>query len=76
LAFWKWAAASTHQWAMARNSSGQKRGPQRQVRRWAREVVLAVLLTLAAATFILAALLRGSPDVSPSFETARKQPGN
>jgi hypothetical protein len=46
------------------------------VRRWAREIVLAVLLTLAAATFITVALVRGTPNVSPQFETARKAPTN
>jgi len=47
---------------------------QRRARRWVREVVLAVMLTIAAAAFITAALLRGNgaPQGAPPFETARK----
>ena len=49
-------------------------GRQRRVRRWAREIVLAAILTVAAAAFIAAALLRGNgdPQDAPPFETARK----
>jgi hypothetical protein len=45
--------------------------------RWAREIAIAVLLTVAAAGFITAALLRdnGASQSSPSFETARKPAG-
>jgi hypothetical protein len=45
-----------------------------RARRWMREIVIAVLLTVAAAAFITAALLRGNgaPGMTPSFETARK----
>jgi len=45
--------------------------------RWAREITIAVLLTVAAAGFITAALLRGNgaSQGSPSFETARKPAG-
>ena len=50
-------------------------GPVREhrIRRWAREIVIAALLTIAAAGFITAALLRGngSPPAAP-YETARK----
>jgi hypothetical protein len=44
------------------------------VRRWAREIVLALVLTVAAAAFITAALLRGNggPQGAPPVETARK----
>jgi hypothetical protein len=42
--------------------------------RWAREIAIAILLTIAAVAFITAALLRGNggPDTTPSYETARK----
>lgn len=52
-------------------------GNQSRVRRGAREIALAVLLTIAAATFITAAWLRGSiwPPAAP-YETARKPPGS
>jgi hypothetical protein len=47
------------------------------MRRWAREIVLAVILTIAAAAFITAAWLRGSgaPHATP-IETARKPATN
>lgn len=47
-------------------------------RRWAREILLALLLTVAAAAFITAALLRGdgSPYHAPAFETARTPPSD
>jgi hypothetical protein len=43
-----------------------------------REIVLAVLLTIAAAAFITVALLRGdgAPKDFPTFETARKPASN
>jgi hypothetical protein len=46
------------------------------VRRWGREILLAVLLTIAAAGFIAAALLgRGSGSENDSaYETATKPP--
>ena len=45
--------------------------------RWAREIAIAVLLTVAAAGFIAAALVRGSggSQTPASFETARKPSG-
>ena len=45
--------------------------------RWVREIAIAVLLTVAAAGFITAALLRGhgAPESARSFETARKPAG-
>jgi hypothetical protein len=48
-----------------------------RVRRWAREIVLAALLTAVAAAFIANALLRGDePLPGPSaYETARKPSG-
>ena len=51
--------------------------PSRRAWRWAREIAIAVLLTVAAAGFITAALLRGNgaPHSPPSFETARKPAG-
>jgi hypothetical protein len=47
--------------------------PRSPLRRWAREIVLALLLTIAAAAFITAAFLRGdgSPHGAPKYETAR-----
>jgi hypothetical protein len=47
---------------------------QHRAWRWAREIAIAVVLTIAAAAFITAALLRGSgaPDATPTYETARK----
>ena len=53
--------------------AGEHRVPRR-ARRWAREIVLAVMLTIAAAAFITAALLRGNGALpgAPPFETARK----
>jgi hypothetical protein len=59
---------------MERRSIATEQERQRRARRWAREIALAVLLTVAAAAFITAALLRGSgaPQGVPSFETARK----
>jgi len=50
------------------NAGGHR--AQRRARRWAREIMLAVMLTAAAAAFIAAALLRGSD--APPVETARK----
>jgi hypothetical protein len=47
-----------------------------RARRWAREIAIAVALTIAAAAFITAALLRGNgaPGTTPTYETARKPP--
>jgi hypothetical protein len=52
--------------------------PRRRARRWAREIALAVLLTIAAAVFITAAWWRGNglPQATQSFETARKPVAN
>jgi len=51
---------------------------RRRMRRWAREIALAVVLTVAAIAFMTAALLRGNGALqTPStFETARKPPTN
>jgi len=48
-----------------------------RARRWAREIVLAALLTAVAAAFIANALLRGDePSSRPfAYETARKPSG-
>ena len=61
---------------MERRPKGRERWVRSRVRRRAKEIALALLLTIAAAAFITAALLRGngSPDGAPSFETARKPP--
>jgi hypothetical protein len=49
---------------------------QRRAWRWAREIAIAALLTIAAVGFIAAALLQGNggPAATPSYETARKPP--
>ena len=74
LALWKssFAAPFISQWRSTSDIGEQ--ALQRRARRWVREIVLAVLLTVAAAAFITAALLRGNgaPGMTPSFETARK----
>jgi hypothetical protein len=59
---------------MERHSIAGEHGRQRRVRRWAREIALAAILTVAAAAFITVALLRGTgnPQDAPPFETARK----
>jgi hypothetical protein len=45
---------------------------RRPLRRWAREIVLAVALTAVAAAFIVTALLRSeAPPPESAFETAR-----
>lgn len=62
---------------MARHRFLRERILLRRMRRWQREVALAVMLTVAAVAFIAAAFLRGdgaSPE-SP-FATARKPPPN
>jgi hypothetical protein len=53
-------------------------GAGERKRRALREILLALLLTLAAAAFITTALLRGdgAPQGAPAFETARKPPSN
>jgi hypothetical protein len=50
------------------------RRPRSPAWRWAREIVLALILTIAAAAFITAAFLRGdgAPYDVPQYETARK----
>jgi hypothetical protein len=63
---------------MARHRFLRERILLRRMRRWQREVALAVMLTVAAVAFIAAAFLRGdgvSPDSSP-YATARKPPPN
>jgi hypothetical protein len=61
--------------AMERNPIAHEPRAQGRARRWAKEIALAALLTIAAAAFITAALLRsnGAPS-APPFETARKPP--
>jgi hypothetical protein len=60
--------------AMEKHSNIGEHAHQRRARRWVREIVIAVLLTVAAAAFITAALMRGNgaPGTTPSYETARK----
>lgn len=50
------------------------RRPRSPAWRWAREIVLALILTIAAAAFITAAFLRGdgAPYDARKYETARK----
>jgi hypothetical protein len=51
---------------------------RRGLRRWYKEIALAVVLTVAALAFMAAALLRGQ-DVQPDdlpYATARKPPQN
>lgn len=62
---------------MEKRSSESGRTHHSRLRRGSRDIVLAVLLTIAAATFITAAWLRGtvwSPTVP--YETARQPSGN
>jgi hypothetical protein len=63
--------------AMAKHSGMGEPVAPRRAWRWAREIAIAVLLTVAAAGFITAALVRGNgvSQSSPSFETARKPAG-
>jgi hypothetical protein len=60
--------------AMEKPSDIAGHAHQSRARRWLREIVIAVLLTVAAAAFITAALLRSNsaPGMTPSYETARK----
>jgi|GEM_PF-5736422 len=62
---------------MERNPIAGEHRAQSRARRWAREIVLAALLTVAAAIFITVALLRGDskPDGLP-FDTARQLPAS
>jgi hypothetical protein len=50
----------------------------RRMRRWHREVALAVMLTVAAIAFIAAAFLRGDglAQLTSPHATARKSPAN
>ena len=59
---------------MEKHSGSGEHAHQRRMRRWVREIAIAVLLTVAAAAFITAALMRGNsaPGMTPSYETARK----
>jgi len=62
--------------AMEKHSGMDEPASSPRAWRWAREIAIAVLLTLAAAGFITAALVRGnSGSHPPSFETARKPVG-
>jgi len=63
--------------AMAKRSGIDATAHPHRAWRWAREIAIAVLLTVAAAGFIAAALLRGNgaSQSSPVFETARKPAG-
>jgi hypothetical protein len=59
---------------MEKHSNIGEHAHQRRAWRLVREIVIAVVLTIAAAAFITAALLRGNgePGTTPSYETARK----
>jgi hypothetical protein len=59
---------------MVRKPDAGEYRAQSRARRWMREIALAVLLTVAAAAFIMVAFLRGNgtPQGAPLFETARK----
>jgi hypothetical protein len=59
---------------MERRPIAGEHAHQRRLRRWAREIALAALLTIAAIAFIAAAWLRGggAPHATPPIETARK----
>ena len=61
---------------MAKHSDIEEHARHGRARRWVREIAIAVVLTIAAAAFITAALVRGSgaPESTPSYETARKPP--
>jgi hypothetical protein len=64
--------------AMARHRFLRERIILRRMRRWQREVALAVMLTVAAIAFIAAAFLRGdgpSSETAP-YATARKPTQN
>ena len=63
--------------AMEKHSGMGEPASSRRAWRWAREIAIAVLLTLAAVGFITAALVRGNGGLQtpPSFETARKPVG-
>jgi hypothetical protein len=63
--------------AMEKRPTERGYSHQHRVRRGAREIALAVLLTIAAVTFITAAWLRGTtwPQTAP-YETARKPGGS
>jgi hypothetical protein len=60
--------------AMERNPIAQIPKAPGRARRWAKEIALAALLTIAAAAFITVALLRSNGSPSSPFETARKPP--
>jgi hypothetical protein len=77
LALWKVSLAASFYAAMERRPIAGEHTPQRRVRRWAREIALAVLLTIAAAAFITTAWLRGNlPHATTPIETARKPTSN
>ena len=64
--------------AMARHRFLRERILLRRMRRWQREVALAIMLTVAAIAFIAAALLRGDGCFAGDapYATARKPPQN
>jgi hypothetical protein len=58
---------------MERRSIRIRSMARRRLRRWAREIVLAIALTAVAATFIVSAILRSeAPSPESAFETADK----
>jgi hypothetical protein len=74
LVLWRSALRARFIHWMERHPVAGRRNPPRRARRWAREILLALLLTIAAAAFITVAWLRGdgAPHHAPAFETARK----
>jgi hypothetical protein len=49
---------------------------RRRIKRWVREITLAVVLTIAAAVFIVVAVVRGDSGQNAPYATARKPASN
>ena len=58
---------------MEKASERRQQGPAPNLRRWMREIALAVLLTIAAVTVITVALWRGDGANQGVLPLARKQ---
>jgi hypothetical protein len=58
---------------MEKASERRQQGPAPNLRRWSREIALAVLLTIAAVTVITVALWRGDGAHQGVLPLARKQ---
>ena len=59
--------------AMEKPSERRQHGPHPNLRRWMREILLAILLTVAAASVIAVALWRGDGANQGVVPLARKQ---